>query len=93
MSRVDELVLLLQNALNDLECKFDKGQEHVNLFKEAGIVRNMHCDDATIVGDPQKELEWICGQLIDMVESGQRLGMASWINTSFCYVDKYKECK
>lgn len=61
----------------------DIAKEASEAFKAAGITANVHVGKKNFTR--RMTVEWYAGSLVDMVDSGQLLGMNAWCNT----VDKF----
>lgn len=91
MERSELLKLLIINAVKDIESDFISGiVKHVEIFKENGIVSNMHlgCNKNGEMEQDTEEskilkLEWFAGNLINIHE---RNGYPV-INTWLCMAD------
>ena len=90
MLRSEILRKIIEEAVEEIE----NGSEpqlfkHDQLFKDNGIVSNMHvgCNKNKEMEQDTEEskvlkLEWFAGALVGMVESNSLFGINSWINMS-----------
>ena len=86
-SRIQLLVKLVKNAVAEISCGDESTVEkHVKIFKDVGIVTEMHCGKYDELSKHTLEaklmrLEWYMGSLIQINDSKSMYGINAWLNT------------
>jgi len=62
-----------------------------NLFRKAGVVKNIHVGTDPNIFTPRMKIEWYAGQLLDIVDQEGWVSMNSFINGLDKFVPRLKQ--